>query len=299
MGAVRCVGALDGWAPGRPSGRVGASRAERGRGLEHAHARVGRAARSSRPLPRRRRRRPSAWRSARSPAPPALWNVPAPPRLPIELTQAVEAAFRRAERNLEHERRATETAEKAAAAAEKKLEKCVRCRGGGAGPGRSRVPRPHRLRAGLGSPAARGALPRRPGWRTAAGAGKPMPLTSDYPPCCACFFCAQGEGACGAGRGAGQGAGGAREAEGGRWDGAYIRHGFGWHAGGCGQERAKRKMGRGGCGPGARDQAARVAAAWWGADGCVALPAPRAQPLVCIAQAHRPPTLTCPRPCRP
>lgn len=37
--------------------------------------------------------------------------------------QAVETAFRKAERCLEHERRATETAEKAAAAAEKKLEK--------------------------------------------------------------------------------------------------------------------------------------------------------------------------------
>jgi hypothetical protein len=37
--------------------------------------------------------------------------------------QAAETAFRKADRALEHERRASESAEKAAAAAEKKLEK--------------------------------------------------------------------------------------------------------------------------------------------------------------------------------
>lgn len=43
--------------------------------------------------------------------------------LPLFNLQALEQAYRKAERALEQERRATESAERAAAAAEKKLEK--------------------------------------------------------------------------------------------------------------------------------------------------------------------------------
>lgn len=71
---------------------------------------------------------PSAGSSGRWSTPPhqSTHTNPHPhphPPTPFTPLQAVEVSFRKAERALEHERRSAESAEKAAAAAEKKLEK--------------------------------------------------------------------------------------------------------------------------------------------------------------------------------